>query len=241
MRNLIPIIILLLPSLAMAQQGIVYPRGRDAVVVPAGQYVNVFTAGLATVEKNVGGPSLNLPSTLWALETNGNVNQLQPEVTFGVYANGITLRITAYAEPVYYSISQLAVATPVIRTGADMAQTQMAPVTETVSATSLSTDLFTGIVQYTVASGGGTGTANYTLPTGTLLDTAAGLGIGQAFRWSIINTSTGTGNTVTLVASTGHTIVGDVLTQIAGQTTGCSTSRWLTRKTAANTFVTYRQ
>lgn len=238
MRNLIPIIILLFPALAMAQQGVVYPRARAGVVVPAGQYVNVFTAGIATVEKNVGGPANNLPSTLWALETNGNVNQLQPEVVFGVYANGVTLRITAFAEPVYYSISQLAVATPCLRQASMQARTQLAPVTQTVSVTALATDLLGGIVTYSNTGGS---TANYTLPTGTLMDAAAGLGIGQAFSWSLINLSTGGSCTVTLVAGSGHTIVGDVLTQIAAQSTGCASSRWLTRKTAANTFVTYRQ
>lgn len=238
MRNLIRIIILLFPALAMAQQGIVYPRGRAEIVVPAGQYVNVFTSDIATVEKSVGGPSLNLPSTLWALETNGNLNALQPEVVFGVYANGITLRITAYAANVNYSISRLAVATPVLRQTSMYARTQLTPVTINTTGTALSTDLLTGIITSTQATGA---TITVTLPTGTLLDTAAGIGIGQAFSWTLINLSTSAANTVTLAAGSGHTIVGDTITQCSALTTGCSSSRWLTRKTAANTFVTYRQ
>lgn len=238
MRNLIPIIILLLPALAMAQQGIIYPRARSGIVVPAGQYVNIFTPSIATVEKNIGGPANNLPSTQWVVETSGNMNQSQPEVVFGPYANGVTLRVTAFADAVYYSVSKLAVATPCLRQASMQARTQLAPVTQTVSVTALATDLLGGIVTYNNTGGS---TANYTLPTGTLMDAAAGLGIGQAFSWSLINLSTGGSCTVTLVAGSGHTIVGDVLTQIAAQTTGCASSRWLTRKTAANTFITYRQ
>lgn len=239
MRNLIPIIILLLPSLAMAQQGVIYPRARAGITVPAGQYVNIFTSSIATVEKNVGGPSQNLPSTLWALETNGNINQLQPEVVFGVYANGITLRVTAFADPVYYSISQLAVATPVIRPGSILAVDQQTPIAYTAGGTALSTDLLNGLVTFNTTPS--SSTATYTLPTGTLLDAAFNLGIGQAFRWSIINLNSTAGGSVTLAAGTSHTIVGDVLTPVAGSANGVATSKWLTRKTAANTFVTYRQ
>lgn len=239
MRSLIPIIILLLPELAMAQQGIVYQRGRSGITVPAGQYVNIFTPSIATVEKNVGGPANNLPSTQWVVETNGNMNQSQPEVVFGPYANGVTLRVTAFADTVYYSVSKLAVATPVIRPMSVIAVDQQTPIAYTAGGTALSTDLLNGLVTFNTTPS--SSTATYTLPTGTLLDAALNLGIGQSFRWSITNLSTTSGGTVTLAAGAGHTIVGDVLTQIAGLTTGCATSRWLTRKTAANTFITYRQ
>jgi hypothetical protein len=80
----------------------------------------------------------------------------------------------------------------------------------------------------------------YTLPTGTLMDAASGLSINQGFQWSLINLSASAANTITLTAGTAHTIVGDAITQAAGQATGGNASRWFTRKTAANTFVTYR-
>lgn len=239
MRNLTPIIILLLPALAMAQQGIIYPRARSGITVPAGQYVNIFTPSIATVEKNIGGPANNLPITQWVVETNGNMNQSQPEVVFGPYANGVTLRVTAFADAVYYSVSKLAVATPAIRPGPIMAQDQQTPIAYTAGGTALSTDLLNGMVTFNTTPS--SSTATYTLPTGTLLDAALALGIGQAFRWSIINLNSTAGGSVTLAAGSGHTIVGDVLTPVAGSANGVATSKWLTRKTAANTFITYRQ
>jgi hypothetical protein len=60
---------------------------------------------------------------------------------------------------------------------------------------------------------------------------SGGLPIDTAFDWVLINTGSGT---ATLAAGTGHTIVGAATTAIA------TSSRWRTRKTAANTFVTYR-
>lgn len=72
-----------------------------------------------------------------------------------------------------------------------------------------------------------------TLDTGTAMDTALAndIAIGEAFEWSLINTGP---NTVTVTASAGHTIVGTatVVTVVSGY--------FLTRRTAANTWVTYR-
>lgn len=74
-----------------------------------------------------------------------------------------------------------------------------------------------------------------TLPTGTLTDAAI---IGNAspantyFDWSVINT--GLSNSFTVAAGTGHTLVGSSV--VAASTSG----RFRSRKTAANTFVTYR-
>ncbi len=86
-----------------------------------------------------------------------------------------------------------------------------------------------------IITASGTTAKNFTLPTGTLTDAGIvpALAVDQAFEWYIINIGTSTG-AVTLLAGTGHTIVGNAVTAIT------TTSRWLTRKTAANTFVTYR-
>jgi hypothetical protein len=70
-----------------------------------------------------------------------------------------------------------------------------------------------------------------TLDTGTVMDAAGTFAVDDSFDWAIINTG---GNTLTVTASTGHTIVGTatVVTVVS--------ARFRTRKTAANTFVTYR-
>jgi len=53
----------------------------------------------------------------------------------------------------------------------------------------------------------------------------------MTFEWSVINTGSGT---CTIGAGTGHTIVGS--TTVAAGASG----RFASRRTAANTFVTYR-
>lgn len=84
-----------------------------------------------------------------------------------------------------------------------------------------------------------TSAINFTLPTGTLSDTGiTGGGVASpnnsSFSWSIINTSSTAGATITLIAGTGHTIVGSTTVAIGTSAT------FKTRKTATNTFVTYR-
>ena len=70
-----------------------------------------------------------------------------------------------------------------------------------------------------------------TMPTGTVLDAASNLQIGDSFDWSVIATGA---NAFTIAAATGHTIVGTAV--VATVTSG----HFRTRKTAAATYVTYR-
>lgn len=105
------------------------------------------------------------------------------------------------------------------------------PTAKNATATLTIAELLTLIITCTSATA-----VSLTLPTGTLTD--AGVKGGTlpnnfAFDWGIINLGSATG-AVTLVAGTGHTIVGAAGTPIA------TSSYWRTRKTATNTFVTYR-
>lgn len=70
-----------------------------------------------------------------------------------------------------------------------------------------------------------------TVPTGTVLDAAIEMEIGESFDWSVIATGA---NAFTVTAATGHTVVGTAA--VATVTSGV----FRTRKTAAATFVTYR-
>ena len=82
----------------------------------------------------------------------------------------------------------------------------------------------------------GTPTANinYTLPTGTNMDSAfQDLQVSQSFEWSVINLAAAT-HVITVVANTDHTVVGNMA--VAAN----SSARFITRKTATNTFITYR-
>lgn len=70
-----------------------------------------------------------------------------------------------------------------------------------------------------------------TLPTGTVTDAALALAVNGCIDWSAINTGS---NAFTVTAATAHTIVG------AGAVAAGTSGRFRTRKTAANTYVTYR-
>ena len=104
----------------------------------------------------------------------------------------------------------------------------------TVTNSNSSTTLTAANLLGHIVSGTPTAGINYTLPTGTALDTAfQNLSNNQAFNWSVINLAAAT-HAITLLANTAHTIVGNAVVQ--ANTSGT----FRTRKTATNTFVTYR-
>jgi hypothetical protein len=84
-----------------------------------------------------------------------------------------------------------------------------------------------GIVTSTTAAA-----VTATLDTGTICDAALQMEIGESFDWSVINT--GGANAFTAAAAAGHTLVGSGVVALT------SSAIFRTRKTAANTFVTYR-
>jgi hypothetical protein len=108
---------------------------------------------------------------------------------------------------------------------------QGTPTAKTADATLTIAELLTKIVTVTSASA-----VALTLPTGTLAD-AGVLGgtmpVGYSFDWAVINLGSSSG-AVTMTAGTDHTYVGAAVVAIS------TSARFRTRKTAANTFVTYR-
>ena len=108
---------------------------------------------------------------------------------------------------------------------------QPTPTAKSATATLTIAELLTGIVTTS-----GTAAITLTLPTGTLTDagvTAPALPVNGCFDWAVINTGTSSG-AVTVAAGTGHTLVGSATVAIG------TSAGFRTRKTAANTFVTYR-
>lgn len=103
---------------------------------------------------------------------------------------------------------------------------QAAPNAFNTTGTLTEAQLLGGIITSTTAAA-----VAATVPTGTLLDAAAGLRVDEAFDVTFIATGA---NALTLTAATGITIVGAAA--VATATSG--TFRF--RKTAANTFVAYR-
>jgi len=195
---------------------IVYKDGGRAVdiVIPATESMAVATRDVAQVHQVTG--FANQPTLVSRI---GTVSDGQ--TVFGPYTDGTTLRIHAQAGPVYYQVGVAPVVTEL-----KGLRLQEAPTALNTTGTLTSAAILSGIVTST------TGAAVVaTLDTGTVLDLAGEFAIGDSFDWAVVNTG---GNTFTVTASAGHTIVGvgAVLTVVS--------ALFRTRKTAANTFVTYR-
>jgi hypothetical protein len=107
-----------------------------------------------------------------------------------------------------------------------MCHDQPTPATYAAAATLTVADLKTGIITYTGTA------ATLTLPTGTLTEGGfSGIYTNMTFEWSVINTGAGI---CTIGAGTAHTIVG------SGSVAIGASARFTSRRTAANTFVSYR-
>ena len=107
-----------------------------------------------------------------------------------------------------------------------LAYNQPTPATYAAAATLTVADLKTKIITYTGTA------ATLTLPTGTLTEGGfAGIYTNMTFEWSVINTGAGI---CTIGAGTAHTIVGSATVAIG------ASARFASRRTAANTFVSYR-
>lgn len=119
---------------------------------------------------------------------------------------------------------------PAVLDGGAEFTTMRDPVAVNATATLTTAQLLAGVITSTTASA-----VVGTLPTGTLIDagvTDPPMRVDDAFDWTVINT--GGTNTFTVAANTGHTLVGS---GVVPANTACL---FRTRKTAANTFVTYR-
>lgn len=183
--------------------------------VPASSRLAVYSEGYYTVTQ------LNQP------QTNGPVYEVilfrgLGRYTSATFAASANIRIEGGSNfPLYYSFGTAATVTELL--GAK----QGAPGVLNATGDLTATLMFAGLVTSTTAAA-----VTGTLPTGTVLDAAGSFAVDDCFDWSVINT--GGTNAFTVAAATGHTIVGAAA--VAASTTG----RFRTRKTAANTFVTYR-
>jgi hypothetical protein len=105
--------------------------------------------------------------------------------------------------------------------------TQGAPAAVNTTATLTIANIQTGLVTSTTAAA-----VDMTLPTGTLMDGGfTGVFTGMAIMWSVINTGP---SAATLLVGVDHTIVGAAA--VAAGTSG----RFTSRRSAANTWISYR-
>ncbi len=192
----------------------IYKRGTATVVIPAAESIAIYTAGVAKISQVVGYP--NFPNSTTALAEVNNAQTI-----FGPYAAGATLIIDSGAANVLYEVGTAPEVQPLFAT-----QIQIAPVAVNATGAVSAAAIMGGIVTSTTAAA-----VAGTLPTGAVLDLASEFAISDSFDWSVIATGA---NAFTVTAATGHTIVGTAV--VATLTSGL----FRTRKTAADTFVTYR-
>lgn len=187
------------------------PSHAVSFTVNASDKIATYSRGSYQLTKTVGYP--NLPSTEASVFSGSGAN------TTSAFSAATVVTLTAGSNGLWYETGT----TPAI---IERQNFQGTPGTLNATGTLTCTLLTGGIVTSTTAAA-----VAATLDTGAAMDIAQDFDIGDSFDWAVINTG---GNTLTVTASTGHTIVGTatVVTVASG--------RFRTRKTAADTFVTYR-
>ena len=195
---------------------IIYPYGSaQNVVVPATESIVINTkdqAQIFQVNTSVNQPAV--PSLLGTV-VNGTT-------TFGPFTNATTVNIVGGAGNTLFSIG---VAPAVIETKAS--QRQDNPVAVNVTGAVSAAAIQGGIVTSTTAAA-----VAGTVPTGAVMEAAVQWDIGDSVDWSVI--ATGANAFTVTAAASGHTLVGSGV--VATVTSGL----FRTRKTAFETFVTYR-
>lgn len=196
---------------------IIYPQGGGGIeiTIPATESVAIYTKDVAKVYRKLGYPNQPASYDLIGTVTDG-------ETVFGAYASGATIIIEAGASPVLYNVGVSPTVTEIYAS-----QYQGTPnalnATGTISAVAVKGGILTSTTAAAVVA---------TLATGTVMDSSGEFSVGDSIDWSVINT--GGANAFTVTASTGHTVVG------AGAVAASTSGMFRTRKTAANTFETYR-
>jgi hypothetical protein len=181
------------------------------LTVPASSAIATYSLGPYSIDKIL--TFANYPNATANVFNGSGAN------TTSAFTVATTVTITAGSKAVWYNVGT----GPVV---IERDVYQPTPGTLNATGTLTAALLLGGIVTSTSAAA-----VAATLDTGALCDAALTIGIDEAFDWAVINTGP---NTVTVTASSGHTIVG-----VAAVATVTS-ARFRTRKTAANTFVTYR-
>ena len=197
---------------------IIAPQGTATVTLTAGQKIVVKTAGESVVSQTVGYPNYPEQNDVLTTVVNGTY-------TSSAFANGGTVIIQSGAFETLYDVGT----DPVIGDNGNW-QPQGAPVdiADGGSMAFTAASLLGGIVTATPTTG-----RNVQLPLGSALDAAGTFAVGDSFDWTLITLAA---FALTITVNTNMTIVGAAAT--AG--TSGAAARFRTRKTAANTFVTYR-
>jgi hypothetical protein len=193
----------------------IFTQGTAVVTVPAGEKIAIQAYSPASVFQEVGYP--NFPESQDLLTVVENTTYVS-----AAFTNATNVTIQAGASGATYAVGT----DPVV---SDDGKFQLQGTPGVLNATGALTAamILSGIVTSTTAAA-----VAGTLPTGAVLDAASEFEIGDSFDWSVI--ATGANAFTVTAAATGHTIVGN------GAVATVTSGAWRTRKTAAETFVSYR-
>lgn len=196
---------------------VLQPNGIVTVSVPAASSVAVFCQGTANVSRTLGFP--NYPNQTTLLQ-----QVIGTQVVFGPYASGADIVLEASGGyPVLWETGTA----PQVQQQRLLAPVQAAPATLNATGTLTVGACLPGLVTSTTAAA-----VTATLDTGAIWDAGSLWAVNDSIDWAVINT--GGNNFVVTAAASGHTVVG------SGTVAGGASGQFRTRKTAAQTFVTYR-
>ena len=202
------------------------PNGLARVILNSGDRIATYSREPIKVWRLVGTP--NLVDDLALL----SAVPADTEFRSAAFSAGATIIIEAGEAEALYATGVTAVITENIGRRA-----QPTPTAMTVTANITPAGLLSGLIIGTHAAGA---TQTYTLPAGALLDAAVELDIDESVDWALINASAAAPDTITVAqAGADHTIIGAAVV-VSANGAPANTAMYRTRKTAADTFVTYR-
>ena len=201
---------------------LVLPFGNSGeITIPANESIAVSCQGTAQVSRKLGFPNYPDQVSLIGTVING-------QTVFGSYASGATIIVEAVGGvTAFYEVGT----SPSVQQGRLISGVQAAPVdiADGGSMAYTTGSILNGLVTATPTTG-----RNIQLPTGAAMDLASTFNVNDFFDWSVITLAAFA--LTTTAGASGHTIVGAAATAA----TSGSAARFRTRKTAADTFVTYR-
>ena len=194
------------------------PQGVQTISVPANESIAVWTQGTCTVSRLVSAVGYPVQPTVLGTVSNG-------QTVFGPYTTGADIVIDASGGlPVLWEVG----VSPVVQQWRLLSPVQVAPGTLNATGTLTVALCLTAIVTSTTAAA-----VTATLDTGATVELASNWAVNDSFDWAVINTG-GANSFVVTAAASGHTVVG------SGTVAASSSGQFRTRKTATDTFVTYR-
>ncbi len=200
----------------------VLPNGNSGdIVIPANESIAVYCQGTAQVSRKTNFPNYPEQVTLIGTVING-------QTVFGPYTSGAVIIVEASGGvTTFYEVGTA----PQVQQGRLISGVQADPANIADGGAMVHTPggMLGGLVTATPTAG-----RNIQLPTGAAMDLASNFLVNDFFDWSVITLAAFA--LTTTAGASGHTLVGSGATAA----TSGSAARFRTRKTAADTFVTYR-